>query len=95
MLVTAPDSRTPVDYVYLSIDPAASALPRPDWLEDLCRILCEVPGVRARWKISNGPDRARRVFFQADSEAQLESLQQWLSQYLDRHSVTTQGHHIN
>lgn len=35
------------------------------------------------------------VFFQADSEAQLESFQQRLSQYLDRHSVATQGHHIN
>ena len=74
ILVAASDSRTPVDYVYLSIDPSVSAPPRPDWLEDLRRILCEVPGVRARWKISNGPDQARQVYFQADSEAQLESL---------------------
>ena len=44
VLVTASDSRTPVDYVYLSIDPAASALHRPDWLEDLRRILCEAQG---------------------------------------------------
>ena len=56
ILVTASDSRTPVDYVYLTIDPSASALPRPDWLEDLRRVLCEVPGIRARWKMSNGPD---------------------------------------
>lgn len=44
VLVTASDSRTPVDYVYLFIDPAASALHRPDWLEDLRRILCEAQG---------------------------------------------------
>jgi len=95
ILITPSDSRTPVDYVYLSIDPAASAVPRPDWLEDIRGILSEVPGLRAMWKISNGPDRARRVYFQCDSEARLESLRQRLDQYMDRHSIATQGSFLN
>jgi len=43
----------------------------------------------------NGPDRAHRVYFQCDSEACLETLRQRLDQYLDQHSIATQGSFLN
>ena len=64
VLVTASDSRTPVNYVYLSIDPPAfPALPQTVWLEALRHILSEATGVETGWKISNRPDRARWMYF--------------------------------
>lgn len=51
---TLPESRTPVDYVYVALSPPGAAQPRADLLERARSILSGFNGVRAYWKVSNG-----------------------------------------
>lgn len=93
--VTPLDSRSPVDYVFLSIPPHASNQPRPDWLENIRNILCGIEGIHADWKVNNGPDRTRRIYFHGGDDVDANALKPQLDRYLANHQVATQGAYIN
>ena len=76
------DERNPVDYVFVSVDPDVTQEPRPDLL-DKVRTFLVSKGLQAEWKVAKGPDRTRRVHFQADSFAQAEALHPKLSTHLN------------
>jgi hypothetical protein len=77
------DERNPVDYVFVSVDPATTQDPRPDLLDAIRRILVSNHGLQAEWKVGKGPDRTRRVHFQVDSFAQAEAILPKLSAHLN------------
>jgi hypothetical protein len=77
------DERNPVDYVFVSVDPAITEEPRPDLLEKIRALLTSIYGLQADWKVGKGPDRTRRIHFQVDSFAQAEALYTKLSSHLD------------
>jgi len=77
------DERDAVDYVFVSVDPVVTQEPRPDLLERVRRVIESVRGLQAEWKVGKGPDRTRRIHFQADSFTQAEALLPKLSNYLN------------
>ncbi|KAI5994864.1 hypothetical protein EDC04DRAFT_2910425 [Pisolithus marmoratus] len=74
------DATSALDYAFISLSSSVSG-PRPDLLEDLRLLLNTLPDLRATWRLCNGPDRTRRVFFAfpSDGEAQsmLNPLREW------------------
>ncbi|KAI5986639.1 hypothetical protein EDD15DRAFT_2373092 [Pisolithus albus] len=74
------DATSALDYAFISLSSSIPG-PRPDLLEDLRLLLNSLPDLRASWRLCNGPDRTRRVFFAfpSDNEAQslLDPLREW------------------
>ncbi|KAI5991205.1 hypothetical protein EDD15DRAFT_2197634 [Pisolithus albus] len=74
------DATSTLDYAFISLSSSVSG-PHPDLLEDLRLLLDAQPNLRATWRLCNGPDRSRRVFFAFpnDDEAQsmLTPLREW------------------
>ncbi|KAI5984603.1 hypothetical protein EDD15DRAFT_2533096 [Pisolithus albus] len=74
------DATSTLDYAFIALSSTVTG-PRPDLLEDLRLLLNSLPGLRATWRLCNGPDRTRCVFFAfpSDSEAQsmLDPLREW------------------
>ena len=77
------DERIPVDYVFVSVDPAITEEPRPDLLAKMRTSLTSLYGLQADWKIGEGPDRTRRVHFQLDLSVQVETLFPKLTSHLN------------
>ncbi|KAI0039606.1 hypothetical protein FA95DRAFT_1503927, partial [Auriscalpium vulgare] len=85
------DNRDRLDYVSISLDPDLSPEPRPDVLEAVRQRLDGLEGLRASWRISPGPDRSRRIWFQADDLTQANILHPRLKTFLEEHNITYQS----
>ena len=76
------DERYPVDYVFVSVDSATQG-PRPDLLEKMRTSLTFRYRLQVDWKVGEGPDPTRRVYFQLDSFGQAEALFPKLTSHLN------------
>ena len=88
--IVAGDERNPVDYVFLSVDPAVTQEPRPDLLNKVKGVLRTVPGLHVDWKVGRGPDRTRRVHFQVETFTDAEALQPKLDEHLNNRGCSFQ-----
>ncbi|KAI5987774.1 hypothetical protein EDC04DRAFT_2912820 [Pisolithus marmoratus] len=67
------DAISALDYAFISLSSSVSS-PCPDLLEDLRLLLNTLPDLRATWRLCNGPDCTRRVFFVFPSDGEAQSM---------------------
>ncbi|GJE99978.1 hypothetical protein PsYK624_162550 [Phanerochaete sordida] len=92
VIVTQADTTRPINYAFISVNPALAAEPRPDILAELLPLLNAVPEIKgAGWRCCKNADRTLRVTFTMEKDDDLVAKRELVNKALNDRNIPWQG----